>query len=691
LGPADSVEVHNLREALAAARKGKRVVVGRASGSQTSVLPKIVDNLRYLDAAVLLALWEQWQLPELFNELLPQGGADVAHTSVVAALTLQRCLDPGSKLYATRWFPDSALPELLHIPRTAFNNTRLHRVLDDLDAAQLTLMGKLPARYQHGDGAFVSLFLDATDTWFVGHGPEIAERAKTKEGRVERKIGIVLLCNQLGYPLRWEVIPGRESEVTAMSRMTGLVAGLSWAQKVPLVCDRAMGRTAQIRQMLTAGLHFLTALTTPEYDAYTNQIPHKALADFKLHENAEQQDIDCAAQLVEKAGLQRVDDRLFVRDLGVVQRVDQHSVEQPVRTVEADAVARVMLMARSIKEAITAGRYANQSNAGCALGLSKALVSRYCTLCQLPESVQLQILDGKARGRSLKELLDIAHLDDEQQQHESFARLVASPAPKRASARPLGVAVGPSAPTAAPTPVRVRAVLYFNPQIFVDQRKRASDQLEAIAEYANDLNENLASSQARMSRNQVAAAIDRRLRKDDLLELFTSSIDEEQITGRTRYQVKLTLNESEWARRHRYDGFSVVVAHPDLQRSATELAQLYRAKDTVEKDFQIIKSLVELRPIRHQTDGKVRAHVTICMLALLLERTLRQKLNGKHSAEAALEILKGCRLNRLAVGTDGMSAYTLTEPKPEQKAILRLLGLQHLVDQDQVDARITPQ
>lgn len=696
LGPADSIEVHNLREALAATRKGTRVVPSRAAEPSRRALPKILANLRYLDAAVLLALWDEWQLSQLLEEILPRGSADMAPGAVLAALTMQRALDPGSKLYATRWFPKSALPELLDVQAAAFNNSRLHRVLDGLDAAGATLMGKLPARYRDRDGAFVSLFLDTTDTWFVGHGPEMAERAKTKEGRVERKIGIVLLCNQQGYPLRWEVIPGRESEVTAMSRMLGLVAGLSWAQKVPLVSDRAMGRTAQLRDMLRAQVHFVTALTTTEYDAYTDRIPYQALADFELHPGSEQQDVEGAARVVEAAGLERVDDRLFVADLGIVQRVEEDFAEQAAPASEHDAQAKVMQLARSIDEAVAAGRYASQASAGRALGLSKQLASRYGLLRRLPESVQQQILDGKARRRSLEELIRIARLGDAQAQCEAFATLVASAAPRRASARPLGVSASAASSTNAagtdptPQPIRVHAVVYFNPQLFVDHRRRAHEQLEAIAAFTDDLNTRLANPRSRMARDQVAAAMDRRLRKDDLLGAFIPQITEQVIAGRTRYQVKLPVNQPNWSRRRRYDGFNVVVAHPDLQRTATELAQLYRAKDAVEKDFQTIKSFVELRPIRHQTDGKVRAHVTICMLALLLERTLHQKLKGKHTAQAALQELEGCRLNRLAAGNDGMAAYALTELTPEQAVILRLLRLQELGDQQQVIDRIMP-
>jgi len=687
LGEVTSIEVENLRTALAATQQRRRVMVARAA-TVTNAAPQPVANLRYLDIAVLLELWRAWGLDEILREVMGPTDAVVPASSVVAALCIQRCIDPGSKLYATEWVPRTALPQLLSIPVASFNNTRVHRVLDELDAATTALMPRLVERYQSREGVFTSLFIDATDTWFIGEGPELAARAKTKEGRVERKIGIVLLCNQHGHPMRWEVIHGRESEVVAMGRMLALVGGLSWAQQIPLVCDRAMGRTAQIRQMLAAGLHFVTALTRTEYDAYANRIPHEAVAGFELREGRHDEDIAEAARLVEAAGLQRVDDHLFVMDLGIVERVDEHDIESPMPSPDVDALARVMQLVRTMDQAVAAGRYTSQASAGRAIGLSEAVASRYGNLRRLPSAVQQRILDGEARGRSLDELIRITRLGDAQQQCDAFAALVASPLPRRASARPLGVSPRRSPPDApASEPIRVRAVLYFNPQLFVDQRRRARERLEATQAFADDLNTRLASPRSRMQREQIAAVIDRQLRKDDLLEAFTSVITEQEIAGRARLHVELKLDQAEWARRHRYDGFNVVVTHPDLKRNAPELCQLYRAKDVIEKDFQTIKSLVELRPVRHHTDAKVRAHVTLCMLALLLQRTLERKLAGLHSAPAALELLATTHLNRYA-GSDGTAAHVVTRTDAAQNKILRALRLQHLADYQETIERI---
>lgn len=244
LGRMSELDVANYRAALEASRRGQRVAVMPPPVSERPMPPEA--NLRYLDVAVLLELWRQWGLDEILAEVLPPGLAEHAAHSVVAALAIQRCSAPGSKLYATRWFPRTALPELLGIERGAFNNTRVHRVLDALDDAGSDLMRKLPRLYTRRDGAFATLFLDVTDTWFVGVGPALAGLGKTKEGCLRQKVGIVLLCNEHGLPLRWTVVSGKAPDCRVMEEMLQSIAGLSWVGEAPVVMDRAMGKTAQL-------------------------------------------------------------------------------------------------------------------------------------------------------------------------------------------------------------------------------------------------------------------------------------------------------------------------------------------------------------------------------------------------------------------------------------------------------------
>jgi hypothetical protein len=204
LGHLSPVQLDNIKLAIAASRDGKRLALPAPASRRTNCAePEIVkptSSLRYLDVAVLLELWRSWGLGELLDELMGCGKTAVSAAGIVAALTIQRCVAPRSKLYAQRWLPRTALPQLTGIAPEQFNNTRLHRVLEHLDRVTDELMTRLPRMVVQSNGAFAALFMDVTDTWFVGHGSELAEPAKTKEGIYAHKIGIVLLCNEQAQP-----------------------------------------------------------------------------------------------------------------------------------------------------------------------------------------------------------------------------------------------------------------------------------------------------------------------------------------------------------------------------------------------------------------------------------------------------------------------------------------------------------
>jgi hypothetical protein len=686
LGSPGDVQVENLRAALVAARAGKRVAVAREVRTSNARPLKPTANLRYLDLAVLLAMWRDLGLDTLLEELLPTRGQRLSPAGVVAALVLQRCVDPGSKLYASRWLPRTALAELLDLAPDGFNNTRLHRVLDELDGVTRSLMAQLPRRYEQRDGAFTALFMDVTDTWFVGDGPPLAARGKTKEGLIRRKIGILLVCNEHGLPLRWETLPGTTADSVAMTQMLRSLAGVSWASQTPLVCDRAMGKTTTIRDMIETGLRFVTALTATEFDAYAPALPHASFAELDPRDEAARaQYVDEALRCAASTTMQKVDDDLFVLDGGVVVRAEA-SPESRLADDGSAVTVQAMRLCQAIDAAVAQGRFSSITAAGRALGVGKSLAVKYSLLRGLSEQQQRDVLDGKAAHCALSDLLAVAAIRDVEEQQKAFDRVITAPRRPRSSR----AARSTPKPERAqkPTPVRVHVVAYFNPDRFVHERLAARHQLARVDTFVAHLREKIAAAPGRYKVSGVAAAIDRELRDHSLLEAYSVAVSPSK-EGRG-IEVVVTLDAAEWARRRRYDGFSVLVAHPELTESAAALCELYRAKDAVEKDFQVIKSVVQLRPVWHQSDAKIRAHVTLCMLALLLERTLRRRLSavGK-TAEAALESLAECRLNYYAAA-HGPGTYCINQIDAQNRAILKALQLLHLADDEDLAEKIRP-
>jgi hypothetical protein len=184
LGNLSELETKNLREAIAASRNGQAVVVPKPLA-----LPKVKRNLAYLDVAVCYRTWLDWELSQLIDELAPVGKREVPLGEMIAALTVQRCVAPASKLQASRWYPRTALPELQGISTRRFNNTRIHRALEVLDEIDAPLQQRLAQRIEAREGSFSCLFLDCTDTWFEGRGPDLAHLRTTKEGLLRVRIG----------------------------------------------------------------------------------------------------------------------------------------------------------------------------------------------------------------------------------------------------------------------------------------------------------------------------------------------------------------------------------------------------------------------------------------------------------------------------------------------------------------------
>jgi len=693
LGELSDQEVHNLRLALEASRKSKSVVLPQTLAWK----PKVLANLAFLDIAVAYEMWRSWKLSELLHRLIPEHGVAVRAAEVVCALTLQRCVAPGSKLYAQRWFPRTALPELLGVEPANFHNTRIHRVLEKLDQVEDELQEGLVRRYQHRDGTFATLFTDVTDAWFEGRGPDLAERGRTKEGlRNRHKIGILLLCNEHGYPLRWSTLPGRRRDGQTLRELVQRIEGQSWTEGVPIVFDRAMGTAGAVARLCASDLRFLTAVRRSEIPSYTKELPSEGLADIEgsEEENERKRLIEEAGKRALAAGMQRVDDRLYVLDLGTTSRrmrlandTDMDD-EQDVDVEELEGGALWLYRARRYQRQLDDKVFPTRAAIAEHQGVSQARMSQIMMLLRIDVALQEEILTGCFGYIPERTLRSIANLRSKAAQRRALVE-------HGASARPMGSMPTPRHDHGQKTiDAKLRLVLYFNPQMLVDQRTMGERHRKEVESHVRDLNVRLRGKGGpKRTRESIHSEVANKLASRSLLSIYKVQVEEVVQGNHKHFKVDLTFDEEAWKKRRSTDGFVLLVAHPDLSQNAAEMVALYRAKDAVEKDFQTIKSDLEIRPVFHHTDPKVRAHVSLCMLALLLERTLERRLRKAgmpKTAAACLEELASGHLNMVAIGPDEPPAYIITDPTPEQRKLLTKLRLSHLTNQDKIAAEIQP-
>src|SRR5262249_54714660 len=77
-----------------------------------------------------LELWKRLALDRFYEDLVDEEPADVAWSRIAALLAINRLCEPGSELAVEeRWYPATALDDLLGIAEGKVNDTRLYRCL----------------------------------------------------------------------------------------------------------------------------------------------------------------------------------------------------------------------------------------------------------------------------------------------------------------------------------------------------------------------------------------------------------------------------------------------------------------------------------------------------------------------------------------------------------------------------------
>ena len=373
-------------------------------------------------------------------------------------------------------------------------------------------------------------------------------------------------------------------------------------------------------------------------------------------------------------------------DLGMVQvPVDETEArDAPLLCSEALRIGLGLL------ESVACRKSSTHAAAARAQGLSTEKGHQYRLLARLDADQQEQVLAGQVDGHPVNRLLNVARQQDEEQRRAALVELMGETPSASARAQSQGI-TAQRQHSPRKKPQRVRVVAYFNPEVFVRQRWLAQGVVVEMESEVRKLNERLSNPRSKLKAKGALQATEEKLRRHDLLNVFEVEVEMVEAESGPVPQLKVTRNEAQWQRRRSFDGFSVLVAHPNVKRSAADLTRTYRAKNAVEADFHVIKSVMKLRPVRHRTDEKVRAHVVLCMLALTVQRELTTKLQKEGvSAEQALEQLEPCRLSLYPGKGHRGDAYVLPKVGREELGILRRLGLTRLVEERELAVALTP-
>lgn len=182
-----------------------------------------------------------------------------------------------------------------------------------------------------------------------------------------------------------------------------------------------------------------------------------------------------------------------------------------------------------------------------------------------------------------------------------------------------------------------RLVACYNP-LLAEQRSRCREELLLATE--KELRK-LARQVARrtkkpMGKKEIALAAGKFINRFKVAKHFRLTIEDGNFAW-SRDPVSIN-------REIQLDGIYVIrTSEPEKRLSAEDSVRNYKRLTNVEQAFRSLKSQLEVRPIRHRIDDRVRAHILICLLAYYLQWHLKRAWAPLLFEEEDLENDRRCR------------------------------------------------
>jgi len=210
-----------------------------------------------------LELWKRLELDRFFEQTVDQEAADVPWSRVAALPAINRLCAPGSELaIEQRWYPSTALDDLLEIEEGKINDTRLYRCLDRILPHKTKLERHLKERYGALFGAeFDVLLYDLTSTYVEGVAEKnpMVRRGYSRDHRPDcEQLVIALIVNNEGFPFSYETFDGNRSDVSTMETMLRMVERKYGQARRVWVFDRGIVSEENLAAIRRRGGQYLT-------------------------------------------------------------------------------------------------------------------------------------------------------------------------------------------------------------------------------------------------------------------------------------------------------------------------------------------------------------------------------------------------------------------------------------------------
>jgi transposase len=559
---------------------------------------EILESLEYGSIIFWQKLWNKMALSQIIAQAMTQQAPHVALEveKYIQIMVVNRCVDPLSKLGATRWVERTCFKRMKGFVALALDVNHFYRSMDYLLRAKEQIERALFEQLRNLFSVEVKLtFYDITSSYFYTESCPIGANGYSRDSRPDlEQIVIGVVTSFEGYPIKHYVFEGNTKDETTVAQVVKELRSVYHIEQTTFVGDRGMITRLNVQRIESEGFDYIMGVKHRQ-----EEICQMLLASDEL----------LASGLVSHRDLQITERRVAIKAflLWKTQALLAQQGIEPRDEALLGFTAKIQALSSEDEPQYPDFKPILQA----LVGPNNAKLA-----------YRLFVLIKKYRGRYEQCPRYVICLNPERKQvaEKNRDRQLSS----------LAAALEKWAATEEPTPV-------------------ASEQ----------------------GLNKIFAGYKAKYRK-----FFDIQRDPDSDKA-----IGYRLNEQQLAQEKLRDGIFILQTNRE-DLPAGKVVDSYKDLKEVEALFDDLKHFVDLQPIRHWLTQRVRAHVFLCILALLLKRIFEINYLGGKATLQPLEEISKSKLVFYQVRFSEREDRTqiipkVTTPNPLQKKYFNMVGIKN--------------
>ncbi|EHQ89159.1 IS1634 family transposase [Desulfosporosinus youngiae] len=225
-----------------------------------------------------------------------------------------------------------------------------------------------------------------------------------------------------------------------------------------------------------------------------------------------------------------------------------------------------------------------------------------------------------------------------------------------------------------------RFLLCLNTQKRTDDTEYRNHCIEAIKEGLNTLNKTLIEDKKSRikTRDEAMKKVGAILKQNKTGKYFDVQ-GKEDTNSPLGFVLEYSLKSDKVESDQRLDGTFVIQTN-EQGYEGEKLVKIYKNLNKVETAFRIIKNDLDIRPMYHRKEARVKGHIYVCVLAyftIIALETIAHRKNVKKSARKILSELNKIGLIEILLPT-GEKRYSLTTIGKDQRRLLNTYDIKKI-------------